>query len=254
MVLDKFRLDGQVAVVTGASKGIGRGIAIALAEAGADVVLASRTFDALEETRAAIEAAGRRAVSVAADVSTFAAHDQIADQALQTFGKLSIWVSNAGGLPDATPRWLAKTSEEQWDAQIDLNLKSVWAGAVAASKRMKESGAIINISSRASYGGHIKNGPYSAAKAAVNSLTATQAIEMGPAIRVNAVAPGPIATQNVLESMRMRPDQAGKLEELFPVTMKRLGQPEDIGAAVVFLASPAASWITGQCLYVTGGM
>lgn len=252
-VLDLFRLDGQTAVVTGGGKGIGRGIALSLAEAGADVAVAARSREDVEAVAAEIRALGRRAGAYVVDVTVTGELDQLADTVVADFGALTVWVNNAGGLPDATPRYLIRTSDDRWDAQMDLNLKAVWAGAVAAAKRMTAGGAIINTSSRAAFGGHVKNGPYAAAKAAVNSLTRTLALEMAPAIRVNAIAPGPIRTQNFDESIRLDEARAEAFLTSLAIPLKRYGTPADIGAAAVFLASPAASWITGQCLYVTGG-
>ena len=171
------------------------------------------------------------------------------------FGKLTIWVNNAGGLPDATPRYLTRTPEDNFDAQIALNLKAVWLGATVAARHMAGGGgSIVNISSRAAFGAQVKNGPYGAAKAAVNSLTSTLSVELAPAIRVNAIAPGPIPTANFNESMGT--DTAEKRETLLAaigIPLGRYGDPEDIAAAVVYMASPAASWVTGQCLYVSGG-
>ncbi len=248
--MSAFRLDGQIAVVTGAGKGIGRGIALCLADAGADLVIGSRTRSDLEEVAAAVRAKGRRAVIVPVDVTQSEQLDLLV-AAARELGRLDIWVSNAGGLPDATPRYLARTPEDRWDAQIDLNLKAVWTGAVRAAAAI-ESGSIINISSRAAMGPQLKNGPYGASKAAVVSLTQTLAVELAPRIRVNAVAPGPIPTENFNQSTNF---PAGKpVEQLIGVPLGRLGTPDDIGQAVVFMASPAASWITGQCLYVTGGL
>lgn len=248
--MDAFRLDGQVAVVTGAGKGIGRGIALCLAEAGADVVVSARTRADLEEVADAVRAKGRRAEVVPADVTEGEQLEPLIAVARE-LGDLSIWVNNAGGLPDATPRYLTRTPEDRWDAQLDLNLKAVWMGAVRAAAAM-ESGSIINISSRAAMGPQLKNGPYGASKAAVNSLTQTLAAELAPKIRVNAVAPGPIPTENFNQSTNF--PEGKPIEKLIGVPLGRLGAPEDIGHAVVFMASPAASWITGQCLYVTGGL
>lgn len=248
--MDAFRLDGQVAVVTGAGKGIGRGIALCLAEAGADVVISSRTQSDLDEVASAVRGLGRRAATVVADVTNAAQLDLLAAEA-SAFGSLSIWVNNAGGLPDATPRYLTKTPEDRWDAQMDLNLKAVWMGAVRAAAHM-EAGSIINISSRASIGPSIKNGPYGASKAAVNSLTQSLSLELAPNIRVNAVAPGPIPTDNFNESTNF--PEGKPIEKIIGVPLGRLGTPQDIGHAVVYMASPAASWITGQCLFVTGGL
>jgi 7-alpha-hydroxysteroid dehydrogenase len=252
-VLDLFRLDGQLAVVTGGGKGIGRGIALALAEAGADVAVAARSREDVEAVAEEIRALGRRSGAYVVDVTAPGELDLLAQTVATEFGGLTVWVNNAGGLPDATPRYLTRTPDDRWDAQIDLNLKAVWAGAVAAAKHMTGGGAIINTSSRAATGGHIKNGPYAAAKAAVNSLTQTLAIELSPAIRVNAIGPGPIRTQNFDESIRLDEARAAAFLESLKIPLKRYGTPVDIGAAAVFLASPASGWITGQCLYVTGG-
>ncbi len=244
-----FRLDGQVAVVTGAGKGIGRGIALCLAEAGADLVVSARTQSDIDEVADAVRQTGRRATAVAADVTDGEQLDALV-AAADELGGLNIWVSNAGGLPDATPRYLTRTPEDRWDAQVDLNLKAVWMGAVRAAAAM-EAGSIVNISSRSAMGPQFKNGPYGASKAAVNSLTQTLAVELAPRIRVNAVAPGPIPTENFMQSTNFPDDKP--LEKIIALPLGRLGTPEDIGNAVVFMASPASSWVTGQCLYVTGG-
>lgn len=256
-VLDQFKLDGEVAVVTGGGKGIGRGIVLALAEAGADVAVAARNKDEVEAVAEEVRALGRKAIAVPTDVTNLDSIENLGGRTVNELGKVTIWVNNAGGLPDGTPRYLTRTPEDKFDAQIDLNLKAVWAGCVEAAKHMKENGgAIINISSSASRGmrGNLKNGPYGASKAAVNSLTATFALELAPDIRVNAVAPGPIATQNFIDSMKMTtPEREAELMEYMQIPMKRIGDPEDIGAAVVYMASNASKWVTGQTLFVTGG-
>ncbi len=254
-ILDRFRLDGETAVVTGAGKGIGRVIAIALAEAGADVAVASRTQADLDAVAEEIRAVGRRALPLATDATDFDALQNLADQTIKELGKLTIWVNNAGGIPDATPRYLTRTSEESFDAQIALNLKAVWMGSTIAARAMAENGgSIVNISSRSSFGPQVKNGPYGASKAAVNSLTGTLAFEVAPNVRVNAVAPGPIPTENFDECMGTDTDEKrAQLLKQIGIPLGRYGEPEDIAAAVVYMASPAASWVTGQCLFVTGG-
>jgi 7-alpha-hydroxysteroid dehydrogenase len=254
-ILDRFRLDGQVAVVTGAGKGIGRAIAIGLAEAGADVALAARTQSDLDEVADAIRKLGRRALPLATDATSPVALEALAAATVAEFGGLTIWVNNAGGIPDGTPRYLTRTSEENFDAQIALNLKAVWMGATVAARHMAAGGgSIVNISSRSAFGAQVKNGPYGAAKAAVNSLTATLAAELAPRIRVNAIAPGPVPTENFDDCMGTdTPEKREALLKEIGIPMARYGDPEDIAAAVVFMASAAAGWVTGQCLYVTGG-
>ena len=248
---DPFRLDGKRAVVTGAGKGIGRGITLQLARAGADVVICSRTEEDLTTLVLEVEALGRRATPLLCDVTRVAELENLAATAVAS-GGIDIWVNNAGGLPDATPRYLTRTPEDRWDAQMDLNLKAVFIACQVAATNMTE-GVIINISSSSAKAqGSLKNGPYGASKTAVNSLTQTFALELSPGIRVNAVAPGPIPTKNFNESTNFPEDQP--LEKLMRVPLGRMGDPDDIGHAVVFMASPAASWITGQCLYVTGGL
>ena len=246
-----FDLTDRVAVVTGAGKGIGEGIALCLARAGADLVLAARSRDDLDQVATQVKALGRRALVVPTDVTLTEQVTALAKAAVDEFGAIHCWVSNAGGLPDATPRYLTRTPEEKWDAQMDLNLKAVWVSAVVAAEHM-EGGSLINISSRAALGASIKNGPYAASKAAVNNLTATLALELAPKIRVNAIAPGPIPTENFNASTNFAKDKP--LEQQLRVPLGRMGTPADIGNAVVFMASDASSWVTGQCLYITGGL
>jgi 7-alpha-hydroxysteroid dehydrogenase len=149
---------------------------------------------------------------------------------------------------------LLDTPEDRFNAQIDLNLKAVWAGAVAAARRMEAGSAIVNISSGSSIGPRIANGPYSAAKAAVNSLTATLAYELAPRIRVNAVAPGPVLTPNFRDSAKIKDgEEEAFLKNKMNVPTGRWGTPQDVAAAVVYLASPAAQWVMGQVFFITGG-
>ena len=252
-ILDEFKLTGMRAVVTGGGKGIGRDIAICLAEAGADVMVSARSASDLDEVATEIQALGRRGVAHPADVTEPDAQAGLAEAAVAEFGGLDLWVNNAGGLPDATARYLTRTPIDRWDAQLDLNLKAPFEGCVAAAAAMGDGGSIINISSTTSSGPQPKNGPYGAAKAAVNSLTATFSVELAPRIRVNAVAPGPVLTPNFVASVGYEGDRREAIDQQMRIPLGRIGTGRDIGGAAVFLASPAASWITGHVLHVNGG-
>lgn len=248
-ILDRFRLTGQVAVVTGSGQGIGRGIAVGLAEAGADVVITARRANDLAETAALIEAAGRRAVVVAGDIRDNGVNDRLADAAMASFGRLDIWVNNVGGSDEKATRLLLDTPDELWRSQLELNLTSAFLGLKAAAARMVDGGCIVNIASGAGMRGSPRTGPYAAAKAAMLNLSMTAALELAPAIRVNAVSPGQVPTEAFREVLGMT-----DLSPLAAATpLGRLGTPEDIAAAVVYLASPAGSWVTGENLLVAGG-
>lgn len=249
-VLDRLRLDGKVAVVTGSGRGIGRGIALGLADAGADVVVTARRADEVESVAAEVRERGRRAVAMPGDIRDFS--EQLAAAAVEQLGRLDVWVNNAGGSEDKRTQPLVETSDDTWRAQLELNLTTVFQGATAAARRMTEGGAIINISSGAGMRAAPNTGPYGAAKAGVINLTMTMAEELAPAgIRVNAIAPGMIPTEAFFQVLRISEDELPTYAAKVP--LGRLGTPDDIAAAVVFLASPAASWITGQNLLVSGG-
>jgi NAD(P)-dependent dehydrogenase (short-subunit alcohol dehydrogenase family) len=245
-----FDLTGEVAVVTGGGRGIGEGIARALAQAGACVVVAARRTHEVETVAQSIRDAGGRAVAVTADVTDDDDLEAIAQTALTEFGQLSIWVNNAGGSAARLP--LTELSRADWDDCVRLNLTSVWRGIVTAARHMK-TGSIINVSSGAGSGPVPGSGHYGAAKAGVNSLTMTASAELAPAIRVNGIAPGLVPTEIVRRALGVTEEQIPDIERQWNIPLGRLGTPLDMGAAVVFLCSPGASWITGETLRIGGG-
>ena len=252
--LDRFKLDGHVAVVTGGGRGIGRAIALALAEAGADVVLAARRTAEIEAVAEEVRGLGRRGLAITTDVTDMAQVENLAEQTVAQMGKLSIWVNNAGGADDRTLRPLVDVPEYQWDFQNDLNLKAVWTGSIAAAKRMEEGSSIINVSSIEAFDPSPANGPYAAAKAGVHTLTKSLAKELAPKIRCNAIAPGPIPTEVFMEALNLTEEMLPAVAEQVGVPMKRLGQEDDIAPAAVYLASSASAWVTGTVLTISGGL
>lgn len=247
-----FSLAGDVAVVTGAGRGIGEGIARSLADAGAAVVCAARRGDEINRVAADIRASGGRAISVATDVTDDAAVEALALAAVSEFGSLDIWVNNAGGSPVQAP--LTELDPDEWDATMRLNLTAVWMCTRAAARHMRDGGRVVNISSRAAVTPMPGSGHYSAAKAAVNSLTQTFAKELGPRIRVNCIMPGAVPTEIMMTALRLTDADLANLERRLRLPMGRLGTPSDLGAAVLYFVSPASSWVTGQILAVDGGM
>ncbi len=253
-VLDLFRLDGQVACVTGGGRGIGEGIALALAEAGADVVVAARREHEVEAVAEKIRALGRRAVAVRSDVLAPTAIEELVERTVKEMGKLTIMVSNAGGNIDRTPRRLVDTPEEVWDQLIDFNLKTAWRGAKASAPHIAAAGggSIISIVSINGLKASPSFGPYGAGKAGVVNMTMTLAVELAAMnIRVNAIAPGLIPTEMLYETVKIGPDAIPAMAKGIP--LGRAGTPMDIGACAVYLASEAANWVTGQCISVSGG-
>lgn len=255
-ILDSFRLDGQVAVVTGGGRGIGEGIALGLAEAGADVVVAARRTEEIEAVAEKIRALGRKALAVTTDMMEIEQVQALAKTAFEKMGGLTCWVSNAGGADDRVPRTFLEMPERQWDFQMNLNLKAVWTGAQAAANIMKDNGGgtIINISSQAANQASPNNGPYAVAKSGVDNLTQTLGVEMAPlGIRVNGVAPGPIPTEVFMEFLNLKEEDIPGLGKKFGIPLGRVGTPEDIAPGVVYLASDASRWMTGQTIKISGG-
>jgi NAD(P)-dependent dehydrogenase (short-subunit alcohol dehydrogenase family) len=248
----QFDLSDDVAVVTGAGRGIGEGIACALADAGAAVVCAARRVDEIERVAAGIRARGGRAIAVATDVTDNDAVEALATAALSEFGHLDIWVNNAGGSPIQAP--LLELDQNEWDATMRLNLTAVWVCTNTAARHMHDGGRVVNISSLAATTTMPGSGHYAAAKAGVNSLTRTFAKELGPRIRVNCIMPGAVPTEIMMTALRLKDSDIPALERRLRLPMGRLGTPADLGAAVLYFVSPASAWVTGQILSIDGGM
>jgi NAD(P)-dependent dehydrogenase (short-subunit alcohol dehydrogenase family) len=248
-VLDLFRLDGRVAIVTGASSGLGVAFAQALAEAGADVVLGARRVDRLEETRAKVEATGRRALTVATDVSSPEDCQALVDAAMDEFGKVDILVNNAG-IGTAVPA--TRETPDQFRSVVDVNLHGCYWMAQSCGRVMQPGSSIINISSVLGITtGGLPQAAYAASKAGLLGLTRDLASQWTgrKGIRVNAIAPGFFTTEmtdqypeGYLESMDAR------------IPCGRKGDPAELAAAVVFLAGSSAGYVTGQTLVVDGGL
>ncbi|MDT7804614.1 MAG: 7-alpha-hydroxysteroid dehydrogenase [Actinomycetota bacterium] len=249
MILDRFRLPGQVAVVTGAGRGIGAATAVALAEAGADVVIASRTAAQLEEVASRVFSSGRRAHVVPLDLADPAAAATLAAVAVEEFGRLDLVVNNVGG---TYPRPLLETTPEFLEEAFRFNVSTAHALTVAAAPSLvKTGGSVVNISSimgRVSGRGFVA---YGTAKAALAHWTRLAAADLAPKVRVNAISVGSVAT-SALEIVVGNPELKEKMESATP--LRRIGEAEDIAATVVFLASRAGGYITGKILEVDGGL
>lgn len=243
-----FDLSGKVAIVTGANTGIGQGIALALASAGADIAAVGRT--PAEDTVEKVRALGRRAAIISADLSSIEPVQRIVDETLEGLGGLDILVNNAGIIRRADS---VEFTEADWDAVMDTNLKSVFFLCQAAARHMIPNGGgkIVNIASMLTFQGGIRIPSYTASKSGVGGLTKLLANEWAPlGINVNAIAPGYIATNN---TAALQDDEQRNRQILERIPAGRWGRPEDMGGAAVFLASSAADYVQGHILAVDGG-
>lgn len=250
MVLERFRLDDRVAVVTGAGRGIGAATALALAEAGADVVLAARTEEQLREVADGVAARGQRALVVAADLMDLDAVAALADAAKQEFGRLDVVVNNVGG---TMPRAFDRTSARFLEEAFHFNVSTAHALTRAALPYLLESGSgsVISISSvmgRVAGRGYLA---YGTAKAALAHWTRLTARDLAPKVRVNAIAVGSVAT-SALEIVLADGGLRTTMEQGTP--LRRIGDPDEIASTVLFLASAAGGYVTGKVIEVDGGL
>ena len=251
MASRKFDLSGRVSIVTGASRGIGRAIALGLAEAGSDVVASSRSLPALEEVAASVRSMGRRSLAIAADVTSQEDVQRLVDATLREFGKIDVLVNNAGVSPV-----LARAEEmtrAQWEEVIGTNLTGCFLCAQAVGRAMiqQKRGKIINVTSILAEVANPRLSAYSASKAGVLALTRALAVEWARHnIQVNALAPGWVDTEMTRPMMGSKAIYDNLLGK---IPMGRFATPEEMVGAAVFLASDESSYMTGQAIYLDGG-
>jgi 7-alpha-hydroxysteroid dehydrogenase len=250
MLLDRFSLTDKVAIVTGAGRGIGAACALGFAEAGADVVIAARTKEQLEDVANQVADRGRRALGVPCDVSDLANLDLIVDQAMSEFGRIDVVVNNAGG---AMPAPFLDTSEKALEGAFHFNVTTAFTLSKLAVPHMlaRDGGSIVNISSAMGRMTDRGYAAYGTAKGALSHMTRLMASDLAPRIRVNAIAVGSVAT-SALEIVLTNDDLRNEMVAKTP--LRRLGETDDIAIAALYLASPAGSFVTGKILEVDGGI
>jgi len=250
MILDKFKLTGNAALVTGASRGLGQGMAIALAEAGADIALVARTGSALEETASLIRKTGVKALVIPADLSINSEASRVVNETVSHFGKVDILL-NAAGTQVRKP--IFEMTEQDYDYLMSVNLKSIYFLSQSAAREMakRKKGKIISIASLSSFIGLSNISIYGTSKGGVVSLTRQFAVELASSnIQVNAIAPGYFITE-LTAALFKDPERAKWV--LGKIPSGRTGDAEDLKGAVVFLASSASDYVTGQTIPVDGG-
>lgn len=249
MSIPTLRADGKVVVVTGASKGLGRSMALGFAEAGADVVVSSRKLDACEVVAKEIRAMGQRSLAVACHVADWAQCQLLIDEAVGEFGRIDVLVNNAGIAP--VPPSLAGVTSDLFDKTIGVNLKGPLRLSALAAEHMPAGGAIINISSKASTHPSPFTVVYAAAKAGLNALTVAAAQEYGPrGIRVNCIICGTFDTDSLRSSL---PSEEAAVAAASRVSVGRIAHADEIVGAALFLASDASSYVNGETLVLDGG-
>ena len=248
-ILDRFRLQGDVALVTGAGRGIGRAIALALADAGADVVCTARTQAQIDMVAEQIRERGRRAVAIACDVNDESAREEMVTGAIEALGAPSILINNAGGSGPNDP---LNTSTAQFSSVLQWNVVPAFdlIRLVAPHMKGERQGRIVNISSAAARYRQPNFSAYGAAKAALSHMTRLLAQDLAPDIRVNAIEPGPILTEALAPYLT----PARREAMINSTPMGRLGEVQDVAASAVFLASDASQWITGKVIELDGGV
>lgn len=250
MILDRFRMTDKVAIVTGASAGIGRASALAFADVGAHVVCAARTAETLEKVAAEVRSRSVRALAVPCDVNDTTQVEQVVARTLAEFGRIDIVVNNAGGTP---PTAALDLSVRDFEAAFHFNVSSAFLLTRLAAPHMVKNGggAVVNISSALSHMVEVGFVAYGTAKAALSHMTRLLGHEFAPHIRVNALAVGATETDALSPFLNAAEGLRDQMIAMTP--MGRLGTPEDIACAVLYLASPASSWVTGKIFEVDGG-
>jgi NAD(P)-dependent dehydrogenase (short-subunit alcohol dehydrogenase family) len=247
-----FSLRGKTVVVTGGGRGIGRGISLCMAEAGANVVMTGRNAEALEATQREVEAKGAKTLILPGDIGSVEMIDGVVAKTVERFGYIDCWVNNAGSADGKDVGPLFTLDEGKFDRVVDLNLKWAFFGMLAAAKSMTKGGSIVNITSRSGSQPCPNTGQYGAAKAGLESLTATAAVEWGHLnIRVNGIAPGVVITERNASGSMSSPGRIRRQIETVP--LRRLGKVDDIGWLAVYFAADESAWISGQVVQATGG-